>query len=209
MRFPIIVDNNSINISKLNSTVPPVVPDTDDAGGMLKSHWYVAIVNHNSEKISAGKLIKKGIDCYVATQKQMRVHRNGKRVIIDHVVIGSTIFIRCTEKQRRVIIKEPFIFRFLTNRAGALNEYGRPVAIVPDEQIHRLRFMLGNSDTPVTIVDRVYGKGDRVKVVRGSLKGLEGEVINAGVKSELLVRIDILGCAKCVIDPVDVQPIDY
>ena len=69
--------------------------------------------------------------------------------------------------------------------------------------------MLGSSDTPVETVDRCYGKGDKVRIVRGGLRGMEGEVLvsNNG-KSELLVHFDMLGSAKCAINLVDVEPVD-
>ena len=52
-------------------------------------------------------------------------------------------------------------------------------------------------------------KGDRVRVARGKLCGLEGEVVTTDDgQSELVVRIDILGCAKVLISAIDIEPID-
>lgn len=67
--------------------------------------------------------------------------------------------------------------------------------------------MLGNSDTPVSIIGE-YRKGDRVKVIRGSLRGLEGEVVQTSDgKSQLTVGIDFLGYARVDIDVLDVERI--
>ncbi|MDE5921028.1 MAG: hypothetical protein K2G82_05375, partial [Paramuribaculum sp.] len=56
----------------------------------------------------------------------------------------------------------------------------------------------------------------QVRVVRGSLRGLVGEVVYAaepevGVADDvssgrLLIRLDILGCATVKISPLDLQP---
>ncbi|WP_289857088.1 UpxY family transcription antiterminator [uncultured Muribaculum sp.] len=192
-----------------SAMVTPAATCVDGAVGVDKKHWFVAVVNHNTEKVSAEKLMKQGYECYVATQKETKVWRNGKRVQADRVVINSIIFIYCTEKERRTVVSYPYIFRFLTNRASASSESGGSVAVIPDVEIKKLKFMLGSSDTPVEMVDRSYGKGDKVRIVRGGLRGMEGEVLvsNNG-KSELLVHFDMLGSAKCAINLVDVEPVD-
>lgn len=202
------MDVNSINIKAESHTVTPVSSDVGSAVGVDRRYWFVAVVKNNTEKSSAQKLAKEGYDCFVATQKDVRVWRTGRRVSVDRVVITSAVFIYCTERERRIVVNRPYISRFLTNKAAASTVGGRPVATIPEIQIKNLRFMLGHSDTPVGIVDRAYGLGDRVRVIRGSLCGLEGEVLvsNDG-QSELLVSLDILGYAKCTIDPVDVEPI--
>lgn len=199
-----------MNINVTRSIAATASVDVDDAVGVEKKHWFVAIVNHNSEKNTASRLAEQGYECFVATQRETRVWRNGKRAVVDRVVIGSTIFIRCTERERRTVVTMPYINRFLTNRAATTATPGspRPIARIPAVQIEKLRFMLGHSDTPVELTGRSYGKGDMVRVVRGGLRGLEGEVIQAdGGKSHLLVRFDILGCARCEIDPMDLEPI--
>ena len=68
-----------------------------------------------------------------------------------------------------------------------------------------LRFMLGRSDSPVTFTGE-YVKGRKVKVIRGNLRGLEGEIIALpDGSSELVILIDALGCAKVHINPIDVE----
>ncbi len=89
------------------------------------------------------------------------------------------VFLHCTENERRSVVTLPYIYRFLTNKAGNPNKFGRPVAIIPDRQMYQLKFMLGNSNSPVEFVDRMYTKGDKVRVIRGDFCGLEGEVITS------------------------------
>lgn len=182
----------------------------DDAVGVPKSHWYVAIVNRNSEKQSAEKLEKLGIETYVPIQKEIRVWKNGRKSKVDRIVIPATLFVHCTEAIRREIVGLPFIFRFLTNRAGSLKDSAlKPVAIIPEKEIGRLKFMLGQSDIPVSLTSRPYIKGDKVRVVRGSLMGLEGEVVDmSSSKVELTVDMDMLGGARLLIDTVNLELVD-
>ena len=189
------------------STVASAQPCVDDAVGVSggERRWYVAIVRNRSERKVREQLERQGVTCYLPTQDEVRVWADGRRVRQQRVVIPATIFIRCTEPERRRLVTLPYINRFLTNRAGAtVNGATRPLATIPDAQIATLRFMLGHSDTPVTITSD-YSPGDRVRVIRGDLRGLEGEVIHSPGQSELVVRLDILGCARVAIDPIDVE----
>lgn len=187
-----------------------VSSDVGDAVGISPRYWFVAIMRrNNTEKASAEQLRRLGYDCYVATQEEYRVWRNGRRARIERVVIPSVVFVHCSEQERRRIVNMPFVSRFMTDRAAGFDAaLCRPLAIVPEAQIRRLRFMLGESDSAVSFVNR-YVKGQRVRVVRGRLGGLEGEIAkDADGRSRLYVRVDLCGCACLEIDPVNVEPIE-
>jgi len=169
----------------------PATKSVDGAGGVPGACWYVAIVNHNAEHAVSRALNQAGYSTYVADQKELRVWRDGRRRHVNRVVIPSTIFIYCTEESG-----------------------GSPPATVPDSQIERLRFMLGASDSPVEFVSRPFSPGTRVTVVRGSLRGLEGEVVYGGGSADssgaaparLVISLDRLGYATVAISPLDLQP---
>ena len=68
---------------------------------------------------------------------------------------------------------------------------------IPDNQIERLKFLLKNAESEVTIVSN-FKVGDSVRVISGPLMGLEGVVSEADEKSSIVgVLIDGLGYA-CV-----------
>lgn len=189
------------------NSVVTVPSGVGSAVGVAKSNWFVAVVKNNTEKAVLERMLKLGYECYVPIQKEIRIWRNGKRAIVDRVVIPSLVFIHCTEAVRRDVVSLPFIIRFLTNRAGSSPEgLNKPLAIIPDSQIRTLQFMVGNSDTPVTFTPCIYRQGDKIRVIRGNLKGLEGEVqVVDDRHSELSVVIGLLGSAKLTIDTVDVE----
>lgn len=198
-----------MSASIVTSNVSTATCVVDDAVGVKKSYWFVAIVNHNAEKKAAERLTQLKINHYLPVQSEYRVWKNGRKSKVDRVVIPSTIFIYCTELQRREIVGLPFINRFMVNKAGTTYGYShRPVAIIPDKQIEILKFMLGNSETPVTITPTNWKRGDKVRVIRGKLKGLEGEVMDfSRNETELLVGLDFFGCAKLTIETVNVEVI--
>lgn len=180
--------------------------NVDDAVGVSKKKWYIAIVNNRSEKSTAEKLSKLGVENYLPTQEELHLWKNGKRAKVTRVVIPAIIFVKCTEKERREIVNLPYIFRFMTNKAAtSVNSLNKPLATVSDDEISRLKFMLGASDSPVSFTDR-FVKGQKVEVLRGALKGLIGEVLQDadGHTSRLYINIDFLGSASVEINPTDV-----
>lgn len=186
----------------------------DGAGGvpalLPEAKWYVAIVNNRSEKANAGRLSKMGIENYVPIQTVFRLWKNGKKAKVEKVVIPAVIFIRCTEKKRREVVKLPFVFRFMTNKAGTTADgtVGKPLAVISDSEINQLKFMLGQSDVPVTITDRKLKKGDKVKVIRGALAGLSGEVyLTDANKNDVMVALEHFGFAKLLIDTINLEVI--
>lgn len=203
-----------LNVTNESVTAVPESNGADGAVGVpggQPCHWFVAMVSHNAERSSAERLNALGIETYVASQPEWRVRKDGRRRLIDRIVISCMIFVHCTEQQRLDIARQPYIHRFLLNRAGTLNAYGRPVAIVNDAEINTLRFMLGQSDTPVSFDTSACRVGDRVRVIRGSLRGLEGTLItdpaSLPTDSTLAVRLDLLGCATLTIPSADLLPV--
>lgn len=190
-------------------SLAPVTDVVDGAVGMPERFWFVAIVNHNSEKQASERLSKMGVINYLPTQSEIRVWRNGRKSKVDRVVIPATIFVYCTEQMRRVVVGLPFISRFMTNHAGSRKgSSNKPLAIIANDEIERLKFMLGQSDVPVKVVAGQFKHGDRVRVIRGSLAGLEGVVMDLREsKSELIVALSIIGCAKLTIDTLDLERI--
>lgn len=169
--------------------------------------WYVAIVNNRSELKVADSLDKLGVENYVPVQRRIRVLKGGKAVERPRIVIPAKVFVRCTEAERRCeIVRLPYIYRFMTNRASAGDGIAKPPCVVPPHEIDLLRFMLGQTDIPIDIVEGGYAKGDLVRITRGSLQGLEGEVVMTRPgKSELIVRLDTLGCATLTIDTASLE----
>lgn len=195
----------SANITSF-ATVPSGV---GDAVGVPNRKWYVAIVGNNTEKVCAEKLKKAGYTYYLPTQEEVKIWKNGKKAKTDKVLIPAKIFVHCTEKERKEIVSLPFIKKFMTNVMRRKDEFGKnPLAIIPNHQIETLKFILGHSDTPVNISQEMLRTGDRVRVVRGKLKGIEGsiEIVDTN-HGNLVITLDCFGYARLHIDLVNVEHI--
>lgn len=79
---------------------------------------------------------------------------------------------------------------------------------VPDKQMEAfIRVATEYPDAPVTN-DFPITKGTRVKVIRGPLKGIEGEVEETPNGVQLVVGIESLICARITIGRTYVVPVD-
>jgi transcription antitermination factor NusG len=68
-------------------------------------------------------------------------------------------------------------------------------AVIPDQQMERFRFMLDYSPEAVSFSATSLAPGDPIRVIKGPLTGLEGELITLHGKHQVVIRIDLLGCA--------------
>ena len=182
----------------------------DDAVGVSsdaeKRVWYVAVVNRNSEKLIRERLLQNGFEAYVASQLEEHRWANGRKKKVERVVISARIFIRLTEEERREVVHLPYINYFMTDKARAVNEYGtHPLAVIPDREMQMLRFMLCNADMPVDFVTTRLRAGDRIRIIRGPLKGFEGEVTRQLCDTYVFIRLSILGAATTRVTPQDIE----
>ena len=174
---------------------------------MEKEHgWYIAVVTPNTEKSCEKKLKalwekESGthFNCYVPIQREMHEWPStGKRVWIDKVLCPCYLFIQCTEQVRyKIACNAKFILHFLKDRAR-VDESGRTeFAVIPHDQMQNFRRMVGNAETPVTLVPSRLHIGSKVRVKSGRLAGMEGYLYRVPDGSDkLAIMLDILGCAK-------------
>ena len=161
-------------------------------------HWFIADVGTNTEKFVRQRMQELGYDVYVASQQELRVWRNGRKNVLERVVIPTLVFIHATERERRLIVNFPFIKSFMTNKAGLPNELGRhPIASIPDDQMQALQEMLAQADSAVQFATSGFTLGDRVQVLGIGGSPFTGHIVRmSGKKSRYVgIKLDFLGCA--------------
>ena len=158
-----------------------------------------------------------------------RIMDSGKQHIAWFVVITrwgqwKKIALRLTELNIRHFIPGTYntLVFFQTDKNRALNlvnagevkgrfivDHGtRTLLEVPEKQMDAfIRVMTEYPDAPVGTEFPIH-KGTRVRVIRGPLKGIEGEVEETPNGAQLIVSIQSLICARITIGRGDVVPID-
>lgn len=176
----------------------------DDTGGITENDnkfWFVAIVNNHSEKKYSELIQKLGHEVFVPTQKEERIWKNGKTKTIDRILISATIFVKCTEEERINILKHQYAKRFMVDHTKTKENGRHPIAIVPNNQIESFRKFIEQYDNPIEIVPIPYKLGESVKITKGKLKGLIGNVIQyTEGKAHIVICLGCLGCANLKIN---------
>ena len=169
--------------------------------------WFVAIVGNNLEKQAARKLEVLGLEVYLPVQEEVSVWKDGRRRVRERIVLPNLLFTHLTEEERRRVVEMPFVKRFMMDRAAGVDAYGRHrLAVIPEAQLRQFRFMLGQREQRVSLEPLTLKTGDAIRIIRGSLCGLEGLVYQSqSGKSYVAVKLDFLGCAIAEVALTDIE----
>ena len=147
--------------------------------------WYVVITRWGQWKRISERLAAQGVAFFIpSTYNTLIFLHTGKDRALNLVNSGD--------------VKGRFIVDHAT----------RSILEVPDKQMEAfIKVVTEYPDAPVTN-DFPLTKGTRVRVVRGPLKGIEGEVEETPKGVQLVVGIESLICARITIGRTDVVPVD-
>ena len=152
-------------------------------------HWYAFYVRMHHEKKTAEKLETLGVTHFLPIQEVVRQWSDRKKKI-KQVVIPMLIFI-CTDEKWRIELLQNF-----PSLTGCLiDPASRRPAIIRNEEMEQFKFMLDYSEETVRFQNEPLAPGELIRVVKGPLKGLEGELVEVDRKAKVVVRLDLLGCA--------------
>ena len=188
------------NVYSSESELESIVPVTTDREAHPK-RWIAALVQMCMEKKVGERLTKLGIENYVPTQTEIRQWSDRKKKV-ERVVIPMVVFVHTDEKTERSLRMHSFIRKILTYPGQTA------AAVIPDDQIDRLKFMLRQSDSPVEMMEQHLQVGDKVHIVRGALQGLEGELYKNVDKSMVAIHIEALGYACVSVSVEDIEKIE-
>ena len=175
-----------------------IVPVTTDREAHSK-RWIAALVQSCLEKRVGERLDKLGVENYIPTQTVIRQWSDRKKKI-ERVVIPMIVFIHTDEMTERRLRMQTYIRKILSYPGQW------KAAVIPDAQIDRLKFMLRHAESSVELLEQTLQVGEAIRVARGPLKGLEGEIYQVQPdKPMVAIRIDCLGYACVSIDKSDLE----
>ena len=173
---------------------------TDVIGSSVarSKRWLVAIVRICHEKKTSERLTKMGIENFLPQE----VHQwSDRRKVVDRVLLPMMIFVHVDLQEQKEVLTLSSISRYMVLRGESTP------AVIPDQQMLRFKFMLDYSDETISMSTSPLAPGEKIRVIKGPLAGLEGELVNVNGKSKVAVRLTMLGCA-CVDIPVGcVEPV--
>src|SRR5690606_176803 len=150
--------------------------------------WLAAYVRMHHEKKVRDRLKEMGIECFLPIQEEVRMWSDRKKKV-ERVLIPMMIFVHVNIEEQRRVITLSSVMRYMVLRGE------HTPTVIPDEQMEKFRFMVDFSESPVNFDSQMLRPGEKVRVIKGTLAGLEGELITLDGKSGIAIRINQLGCA--------------
>lgn len=183
-----------------------LVNGTSDSEAHPK-RWIAVLVQSCCEKRTAARLEKVSYETYIPTQQEIHQWSDRKKKV-DRLIMPMVVFVRATIVEEEWLRDQSYIFKLIALPGTDEDKRGFATPI-PDYQIERLKFLLENAETEVTIVSN-FKVGDSVRVTSGPLRGFEGVVNEADEKSSVMgVLIDGLGYACVKIAKCDIGGVIY
>lgn len=129
--------------------------------------WLVAIVRIHHEKKTSERLTKMGVENFLPIQQE--VHNwSDRRKVVDRVILPMMIFVHVDSQEQKEVLTLSAISRYMVLRGESTP------AVIPDQQMLRFKFMLDYSDETICMSTSPLAPGEKIRVIKGPLAGLEG-----------------------------------
>ena len=145
--------------------------------------WYAAKTGHGQEVKIKHHLQELEIEHFIPTEMRKNYRNQSK----EHPVIPSLVFINAT-KEKACSLKTDLGFPI-----NYMFDYvNHTMLTVPDKQMEDFIRVFDASITEGGLIDTPLEVGQKVRVTRGALKGVEGNVIE--LQGNLHVVVGLMGC---------------
>ena len=160
-------------------------------------HWYALRTTYGREKKAYDYMTAKGITAFYPTTEVVKLIK-GKRKVVTESRLPNIFFAYGTEKQIKTFVYDnvnlPYL-RFYYRHFHVGRRIDKTPLIVPDDQLDSLRIIC-SADSDNTIVSSVevpkFEKGQLVKVIDGTFKGVIGRVARWQGQQRVAVVVDDL-----------------
>ena len=149
-----------------------------------KLNWYAAYTRVNQELLVKKKLDELGVENYLPQEERVRETPLGRKKI-RVILIHGMIFIRTDRVTSFSLLND-----YLLNIVYLKDRESHRSLIIPDKQMNDFMFLLDFSPDGVEVLNKDLKRGDRVRVIKGPLQGLEGELIRLKGHRRVVVRLD-------------------
>lgn len=164
-----------------------------------ETSWYAVSTRSRHEKVAASLLEYQGISCFLPLVSEARIWSDRKQTVETPLFPGY-LFVRIPRNRTSqvCVLSVPGVVRLIGNHLGP-----QPI---PDDQIEGVGLVLSRGARCVP--HRFFNLGDRVRVTRGVLAGLEGTLSRIGSDSKLIISVEMIRQSIAVtIHSNDVEPV--
>jgi transcription antitermination factor NusG len=158
--------------------------------------WWALYTRHQHEKVVAQILSTKGFEVFLPLYQSIRRWKDRSKML-SLPLFPCYVFVRGGLSRRSLVVTTPGVHMILYN--------GERVAVIPGAEIDAIRKAVDGS---FHVEPHPFLKcGERVRVTRGSLEGVEGVLVRKKSLFRLILSVEMLAQSVAVeIDASDVEP---
>ncbi len=159
--------------------------------------WWAIYTRHQHERSVSNVLTAKGFEVFLPQYESVRRWKDRNK-LISLPLFPCYVFLRGGQEQRQQVLATPGVHTILYR--------GQSVATIPEIEIQAIQRSLDGNR--VAEPHPFLKCGDRVRVIRGSLEGVEGLLVRKKGVYRLILSVEMLAQSVAVeIDRADVVPV--
>jgi transcription antitermination factor NusG len=164
---------------------------------MEAEKWWALYTRHQHEKTVADTLSSKGFEVFLPLYDSVRRWKDRKK-LLSLPLFPCYVFVRGGLERKLQVVTTPGVHMILY--------HGEQVAAIAEAEIEAIRKVL---ESRFRVEPHPFLKcGERVRVKRGALDGVEGILLRKKNGSRLVLSVDMLAQAVAIeIDSSDVEPV--
>lgn len=159
--------------------------------------WWAVYTRHQHEKTVAGVLANKGFEVFLPLYESDRRWKDRTKTLMLPL-FPCYVFVRGEMERRLQIVNTPGAHMIVSN--------GSHFSEIPNGEIEAIRCAIESNHKvePYPLLKA----GDRVRVIRGALEGLEGILVRKRNSYRLILTVAMLAQSAAVeVSALDVEPI--
>jgi transcription antitermination factor NusG len=139
------------------------------------------------------RLLEEHINAFLPLHSTIKQWSDRKKKVIEPL-FSCYLFVNITLREYYKVLNIPGVIRYVSFEGKA--------ATVPEKQIQSIKDLLNNNfeleETPVS-----FQKGNKVRIVLGTLSGIDGELVMYNNKKRVIIRIEEINKSLLVNVPLN------
>jgi|WetSurMetagenome_2_1015567.scaffolds.fasta_scaffold269075_1 transcriptional antiterminator RfaH len=148
--------------------------------------WYAIYTKANGEKRLLSNLQEKQIECYLPLRKVLKYWSDRKKWLEEPLFRGY-IFAKVSYREFFDVIN--------TQGAVCYVSFGGKAQPIPEIQMNNIKTMVEQTEKEISLSYQNIKRGQQAEVIYGTLKGVQGEIVEILGQDRILIRIESLNCS--------------
>lgn len=150
----------------------------------IQMKWFAMRTAPMQEVAMRDKLLAADVEAFVPVKEEVKLVQNKRKKVLK-ALIPRMLFLRTNPSLVFDLVKRDF-----SQLSFVIDKTSSSPMIVPDKQMNDFKTFIEFFNGSFMLFDQNIKVGDKVRVIGGELKGLEGELIRIRGHKRLVVRLE-------------------